>query len=42
VGLDGRLLGLTRFGESAPGEAVLRHFGFTVEQVIETVNGMYK
>jgi transketolase len=42
VGLDGRLLGLTGFGESAPGEAVFRHFGFTVEQVIETVNEMYK
>jgi transketolase len=42
VGLEGRLLGLTRFGESAPGEAVFRYFGFTVEQVIETVNEMYK
>ncbi len=37
VGLDGRVIGLDSFGESAPSEEVLRHFGFNVEHVIEEV-----
>ncbi len=34
VGLDGTVIGLRRFGESAPAEAVFNHLGFTVENVI--------
>ena len=34
VGDDGAVLGLARFGASAPGETVLRELGFTVEQVV--------
>ncbi len=34
VGLDGRVIGLDRFGESAPGPELFRHFGFTVENVV--------
>jgi transketolase len=30
---DGAVLGIERFGESAPGEAVMKEFGFTVEKV---------
>ncbi len=38
VGLDGRILGLATFGESAPAEAVFRHFGFTVENLVKIVH----
>lgn len=34
VGLEGRVLGLNRFGESAPGETVFKTLGFTVENII--------
>ncbi|MDZ7783425.1 MAG: transketolase [Halioglobus sp.] len=34
VGLDGRILGMTTFGESAPGAEVMRHFGFTVDNLL--------
>ena len=37
VGLDGAVVGMSTFGESAPGKVVYEHFGFTVEKVIETV-----
>jgi transketolase len=33
VGPDGAVLGVTRFGASAPGDVMLREFGFTPEQV---------
>ena len=38
VGIDGRTVAMTTFGESAPGGDVLKHFGFTVENVVNTVN----
>ncbi|MFQ3264996.1 MAG: transketolase, partial [Colwellia sp.] len=38
VGLDGAVVGMTTFGESAPGNVLLEHFGFTVDNVINTVN----
>jgi transketolase len=28
---------MTTFGESAPGDKVLKHFGFTVENVVDAV-----
>ena len=34
VGLDGRIVGMNSFGESAPGGQVMEHFGFTVENVV--------
>jgi transketolase len=34
VGSDGAVIGLDRFGASAPGEVVLRELGFTVENVV--------
>ena len=37
VGLDGRVVGMNSFGESAPGPALMKEFGFTVENVIEAV-----
>lgn len=33
VGLDGRVVGMTRFGESAPGKAAMEYFGFTPENI---------
>jgi transketolase len=37
VGLDGRIVGMTTFGESAPGSDLMRHFGFTTENVVAVV-----
>jgi len=37
VGLDGAVVGIDRFGESAPAGELFRHFGFTPEHVAETV-----
>ncbi|GIZ10940.1 transketolase [Pseudomonas sp. NCCP-436] len=36
VGLEGRVIGMTSFGESAPAAALFEHFGFTVENVVAT------
>ncbi len=35
VGLDGDVVGMTSFGTSAPYQEAMRHFGFTVENVVE-------
>lgn len=35
VGLEGRVIGLATFGESAPASALFPHFGLTVERVVE-------
>jgi transketolase len=35
VGLDGDIMGMTSFGESGPYQDVMKHFGFTVEKVVE-------
>jgi len=37
VGLDGRVVGMTSFGESAPADELMRHFGFTTENVVAVV-----
>ncbi len=37
VGRDGAIVGVERFGASAPGPVVMREFGFTPEHVISTV-----
>lgn len=37
VGLDGRVVGMTTFGESAPADELMRHFGFTTENVVAVV-----
>jgi transketolase len=34
VGLDGRIVGMTTFGESAPISDLMEHFGFTVDNVL--------
>jgi transketolase len=37
VGLDGRVVGMTTFGESAPAGDLFKEFGFTVDNVVSAV-----
>ncbi|MBS4761851.1 transketolase [Carnobacteriaceae bacterium zg-ZUI252] len=41
VGLNGDVLGIDRFGESAPAGDLLPYFGFTVENVVEKVLALF-
>ncbi|NKB34750.1 MAG: transketolase [Pseudomonadales bacterium] len=34
VGLEGKVIGMDRFGESAPGGVLMEHFGFTADNVV--------
>jgi len=36
VGLDGRVIGMTTYGESAPASALFEEFGFTLENILGT------
>ena len=38
VGLEGGIVSMTTYGESAPAGELFKHFGFTVDNVISTVN----
>ena len=40
VGLDGAMVGIDTFGESAPADVLFKHFGFTVENVVKTVKSI--
>ena len=40
VGMDGAVVGLDRFGESAPAGDLFKFFGFTVEGVVKAVKGV--
>jgi transketolase len=40
VGLDGKVVGIDSFGESAPAADVFKHFGFTVENVVAVVKAL--
>ena len=40
VGLDGAVIGISRFGESAPANQLFMEFGFTVDNVVNTVRGV--
>ena len=42
VGLEGAVVGLDRFGESAPGGELFRHFGFTPEKVAAAARQVIK
>ena len=37
VGFSGKIIGLDRFGESAPAGQLFKEFGFTVENVVKAV-----
>jgi transketolase len=40
AGLDGAVVGIDRFGESAPAPQLFKEFGFTVENVVKAVNSV--
>ncbi|MFC3901434.1 transketolase [Acinetobacter marinus] len=40
VGLDGKVIGMTTYGESAPAKDLFKHFGITKEAVVEAVNSL--
>jgi transketolase len=40
VGLDGAVVGMERFGESAPAGDLFKHFGFTAENVAKAVRSV--
>lgn len=40
VGLDGKVIGMTTFGESAPAKDLFAHFGITTQAVVEAVREM--
>lgn len=37
VGLEGEIIGIDTFGESAPAEELFKYFGFTIENVVNAV-----
>lgn len=40
VGLDGRVIGMDSFGESAPAGELMKEFGFTVDNIIATAQDL--
>ena len=40
VGLEGAVVGIDTFGESAPAPVLFKHFGFTVENVVAKVKSV--
>jgi transketolase len=42
VGLEGAVLGIDRFGESAPAAELFKHFGFTAQRIAEAVRSLVK
>ncbi|MCG7570660.1 transketolase [Pseudoalteromonas sp. CNC9-20] len=41
VGLNGKVIGMTSFGESAPAGELFKHFGFTVDNVVAAANSQF-
>jgi transketolase len=42
VGPNGAIIGLNRFGASAPGEIVMRELGFTPEHVVKAARSLIR
>src|SRR6056300_227220 len=40
VGRDGKVVGMSSFGESAPGKEVMAYFGFTAENIAGEINSL--
>ncbi|MBS0225423.1 MAG: transketolase [Proteobacteria bacterium] len=40
VGLDGAVIGMTGYGASAPADVLFKHFGFTVEHVVDVAKAL--
>ncbi|WP_019027958.1 transketolase [Colwellia piezophila] len=41
VGRNGKIIGMSTFGESAPGPVLLEHFGFTVDKVVDAALALF-
>lgn len=41
VGLNGKIIGMNTFGESAPAELLFKEFGFTVENVVAQAESLF-
>ena len=41
VGLNGAIIGMHSFGESAPAELLFKEFGFTVENVVAKAKALF-
>ncbi len=41
VGLEGRIVGIDHFGASAPAKELFRQYGFTVEHVLQAIDGLF-
>jgi transketolase len=42
VGLEGAVVGIDRYGESAPAADLFKHFGFTPENVVKAVRSVLR
>jgi transketolase len=40
VGLEGAVIGIDRYGESAPSPELFKYFGFTVDKVVAAVKNV--
>ena len=40
VGLDGAVVSMEQFGESAPADQLFKEFGFTIENLVEQAKGL--
>ncbi|WP_088825317.1 transketolase [Listeria goaensis] len=40
TGLDGKVIGIDKFGASAPGETIIENYGFTVENIVKIVESL--
>jgi transketolase len=40
VGLQGAVIGIDRFGESAPAEVLFEYFGITVDKLVTAAKGV--
>jgi len=40
TGMNGAIVGINRFGESAPAGELFKEFGFTVENVVKAVESV--
>jgi len=38
---DGDVIGIDKFGESAPAEEIMKEYGFTVENVVKRANALF-
>ena len=39
---EGDIIGITKFGESATGEEVMKEYGFSVENIVERAKPLLK